>query len=96
MNAAEAERRASRTDLIEELFRRRPLEWIGVDELMTVGGLCAWRTRVADARRRFARAGDGGIEWNGDVHRSAYRYVPALPATMTHQSPPDQATLFCG
>jgi hypothetical protein len=76
MNASEAERRASRTDRVEQLFRSRPGAWISVSELMDAGGLCAWRTRVADARRRFTCAAEGTVEWNRDVFDSAYRYVP--------------------
>lgn len=72
----EVERRASRTDLVEELFRRRPLEWITAVELAKVAGLCAWRTRVADARRRFKRGREGTVEWNESIQASAYRYVP--------------------
>jgi len=45
-------------------------------ELAKVAGFCAWRTRVADARRRFTQAGEGTLEWNGNVRASAYRYVP--------------------
>lgn len=78
MTADEAERRQSRTDLVEALFREQPRRWISAGELATVGGFCAWRTRVADARRRFIRAGEGTIEWNGDVYASAYRFVPTV------------------
>lgn len=76
MNAAEALRRSSRTDLVEQLFRARPGEWIAASELARVGGFCAWRTRVADARRRFRRAGEGDVEWNRQVRCSEYRYTP--------------------
>jgi hypothetical protein len=76
MHAAEAERRASRTDLVEQLFRSRPYDWISVSHLARVAGFCAWRTRVADARRRFTTANEGTIEWNGQTHASMYRYVP--------------------
>jgi hypothetical protein len=72
----EAERRKSRTDRIEELFRSRPGAWINVPELADVGGFCAWRTRVADARQRIEQVGDGTIEWNRNIRASAYRWVP--------------------
>ena len=75
MNAEEVERRKSRTDLTEELFRSRPGVWINVPELVDVAGLCAWRTRVSDLRRRLKHAGEGDIEWNGEIRRSAYRWV---------------------
>src|SRR5206468_3507790 len=79
MSATEAERRASRTDRVEELFRERAVEWVTVADLMKAGGICAWRTRVADARHRFKTADAGVIEWNGDVHDSKYRYLPYTP-----------------
>jgi len=75
MNAAEAERRRSRTDLAEELFRSRPGMWIGVLELVDVAGLCGWRARLSDLRLRLKRADEGDIEWNRDIRRSAYRWV---------------------
>jgi hypothetical protein len=94
MTAAEAERRASRTDGVEALFRARPGEWIRATELMDVGGWLAWRTRVSDARKRFVRAGEGTIEWNGNVQASAYRYVPAPPHEESRQVLPIQEALF--
>ena len=86
MNAAEAERRASRTDLVEQLFRARPGEWISAPELAKVAGFCAWRTRVADARRRFVECSEGTVEWNGDVRASAYRYVPVTESACDNPS----------
>jgi hypothetical protein len=86
---SEATRRRSRADDVERLFRSRPGQWIAVGELADVGGFCAWRTRVADVRRRFESAEHGSIEWNHDVSASAYRWVrvprrataPALAAS---------------
>lgn len=95
MDASEAERRASRTDCVERLFRARPREWITASELALVGGFCAWRTRVADARRRFVNAGEGSIEWNGAVRSSAYRFVPCASRLETSSSAgPVQEGLF--
>jgi hypothetical protein len=94
MHAAEAERRASRTDRVEALFRARPSAWIPVRELLEAGGLCAWRTRIADARKRFVRAGEGTIDWNGNVQASAYRYVPATPVAREAAAREGQRCLF--
>jgi hypothetical protein len=79
MNRTEAERRGSLADRVEALFKARPSEWIAVPDLMSAGGFCAWRTRVADARRRVQREGEGTIEWNGDVRDSRYRFLPSQP-----------------
>jgi hypothetical protein len=73
---AEFNRRRTRTDLMEALFRSRPQTWIGVRELIDVGGLLGWRSRVSDARQRLVRAQVGDIEWNRQPQRSAYRFVP--------------------
>jgi hypothetical protein len=94
MNAEEVERRSSRTDLVEELFRRRPETWISVPELVDVGGLCGWRTRVADARQRIEQAGDGTIVWNRNVRASAYRFVLVKPVDRPAEGFAQQATLF--
>lgn len=73
--AQELERRRSRADECERLFRSRPNVWITATELATVGGFCAWRTRVADVRHRVRTNGEGTIEWNRRVRESAYRFV---------------------
>jgi hypothetical protein len=80
MIADELSRRRSRNDLLENLFRARPGVWIPVPELIEAGGLCGWRSRVADVRQRLVRADAGAIEWNGQPQRSAYRYVPSEDA----------------
>jgi hypothetical protein len=41
------------TDRVADLFRSMPGQWIESDVLARVGGKCAWRTRVADARRLY-------------------------------------------
>lgn len=76
---AEFNRRRTRTDLMEALFRSRPQTWIGVRELIDVGGLLGWRSRVSDARQRLVRAEAGDIEWNRQPQTSAYRFVPVVP-----------------
>ena len=84
----EANCRRSRADQVEHLFRSPPGQWISAGELATVGGFCGWRTRVADVRRRVEDAGQGTVEWNGDVRGSAYRWLPrcaTAPALVASQ-----------
>lgn len=38
------------TDRVEALFRQHPGEWIDARTLMATGGICAWRSRVAECR----------------------------------------------
>jgi len=49
------------------------------DVLQHVGGFCAWRTRVSNARQIIERDGLGQIEWNGKARESAYRFVQMVP-----------------
>ena len=71
----EITRRASKTDLVLALFHAYPQQWLGWRTLAQVGGGCAWRSRIADARRRVKRQG-GDIEWNKNIKASAYCYRP--------------------
>ena len=76
---AEIQRRQGKTQAVIELFQLRPGVWIDAETLAKVGGFCAWRTRVSDARKAL----DGSLEWNGDVRESAYRFVPQPPRVET-------------
>ena len=58
MNAAEAVRRNSATQAVLELLQANPLRWVSWREIATVGGVCAWRTRISDARRIAKRDGE--------------------------------------
>lgn len=82
-SASEFERRATFADAVERLFRARPGAWIPVSDLAQAGGFCAWRTRIADVRKRFEEAGIGTIEWNGHTKTSAYRWVRAAAQPIT-------------
>lgn len=69
------------TDAVAALFRSRPHEWIDARELMTVGGNCAWRSRVSNARTQQRMRIDNRWEVmtrpDGSTYRvSYYRYVP--------------------
>lgn len=75
MKPSEFTRRASHTQRVVDLFRAMPHQWIGWQMLANEGGQLAWRTRVADARKVFAKDG-GSVVWNGDVQASSYMYRP--------------------
>lgn len=72
----ELSRRASLTDAVEAYFRARPLIWIPMAELVNVGGLGGWRTRVSECRAK--RGLD--ILHNGKTgYASAYLFRPYQP-----------------
>lgn len=41
------------TRAVADLLLARAGEWVDANELMRVGGRCAWRTRISDARQQF-------------------------------------------
>lgn len=55
-------------------------EWVDARELMQVGGICAWRTRLSDARRAYGLSIENRVRLVRDGERrwkvSEYR-VPA-------------------
>ncbi len=79
MDSHEANRRIGYRQRIEAHFRAQPNVWIVAAELMPIGGLMAWRTRCADARKVF-RAEGGDLEnrvyYIDNVPHSEYRYLP--------------------
>lgn len=76
----EQRRRASNTEKVLAVFRAHPMRWLHWKRFATntVGGECAWRTRISDARKHVQLEG-GVIEHNGSVKRSAYRFLPHVP-----------------
>lgn len=52
-------------------LKRHRRRWVSAIDLARVGGLLAWRSRVAELR--FPPF-DMSVEWNGDKKASAYRY----------------------
>ena len=56
-------------------FEARPRLWVTADQLVKVGGLCAWRSRLSELRVTLEREGDWTLEWNGNAKASAYRLV---------------------
>jgi len=68
-------RRKSATERVYELLVERTQCWVDVPTLAKAGGLCAWRTRISEARELAARDGSE-IIWNGSVKDSKYMLRP--------------------
>lgn len=90
MTTTDYAERSTRTKAVLQLFLEHPGTWLYPDTLAHVGGFCAWRTRVSDARHIIERDGLGQIEWNGKARASAYRFVQVVPV----QPPVEQIALF--
>ena len=67
--------RETRTEKIYALLKSRAGTWVPVRALAEVGGFCAWRTRISEARE-LAAANDYEIVWNNDQVESAYMLRP--------------------
>lgn len=50
-------------------FMARPGQWVDYRELATVGGFGAWRTRVSDARHRYAMTIENRSKRHAGHHR---------------------------
>lgn len=74
--------RQNLTQAIYDHLRERFGCWVDARELAQVGGFCAWRTRVSDARD-LATAAGYEIVWNADVRRSAYMLRRSQPNTFS-------------
>lgn len=74
--ASELHRRESNTEKVLAVFLAHPSRWLHWRRFEAVGGSCAWRTRISDARKIVERGG-GRIDHNHGTTRSAYRYIPA-------------------
>lgn len=70
----EIARRASDSSKVLALFQRQRQQWIPWTDFAAIAP-CAWRTRVADARKIARRDGDE-IVWNGDNKHSCYMLRP--------------------
>lgn len=78
-------RRQSNTEKVWTLFQAHPHRWLHWRRFEKVGGACAWRTRISDARK-LAEAIGGVIEHNGSIRRSAYRFLPYEPIPASHEA----------
>lgn len=57
------------------LFRRHRRRWISAVEIVRVGGLLAWRTRVSECRRLLGMRIENETTLVGKKYRSRYRYL---------------------
>ena len=60
-------------DRVAVYFRRHRFRWIRAERLMRVGGMCAWRTRVSQARRRYQLPIENRVRQVGKYRVSEYR-----------------------
>lgn len=74
----ELPRRQKRTIATMLYMKERPMHWISWQVFYEIGGGCAWRTRLSEARQ-FIEAEGGSLEWNRKPLESAYRYLPQKP-----------------
>lgn len=74
----ELPRRQKRTQATILYFKEHPTRWISWQVFYEIGGGCAWRTRLSEARQ-FIEAEGGSLEWNRKPLESAYRYLPQKP-----------------
>jgi hypothetical protein len=67
----------SYTDKAVTMFRTSPYVWFSAVELSHQLGLCGWRTRVSDARKRGLHIENKQIH-SADTGRilSFYQYIP--------------------
>ncbi len=79
----EHERRQSNRDAVANYFKERPGEWIDAADLMKLGSIYAWRTRVSNCRVELGMNIENKQERDtigGAVTiRSLYRYLPYVP-----------------
>lgn len=54
-------------------FRRNRFRWIRAERLMRVGGNCAWRTRISDARRLYNLPIENRVRQVGKYRISEYK-----------------------
>jgi hypothetical protein len=74
--ASELQRQRSNAQRVLELLKAQAGAWVSWQAIAEVCGACAWRTRIADARKLAKREG-ADVEWNRNCRTSAYRYRPA-------------------
>ena len=70
----------SYTDRLVTLFREHPHVPFDALGLMRVAGVCGWRTRVAEARRRLREQGDIKNQQHRlktGSKRSTYTFIPS-------------------
>ena len=61
---------------LAEYLTERPNQWIDGRELAQIAGAYAWRSRVSDARRKFAMVIENRERKVNGYTVSEYRYLP--------------------
>ena len=65
---------------VEHCFRDHPNEWVNAQELMRIGGMFAWRSRVSNCRVQLGMSIENRLRYEHDITISEYRYLPPQPA----------------
>jgi hypothetical protein len=75
----DAPARETLNDKLAALFRKHPNRWLDLFDLVDVGGLGGWRTRLSELRHPpYNMPIEWRLErWPDGRNRSQYRYVPA-------------------
>ena len=63
---------------LAQYLTERPNQWIDGRELAQIAGAYAWRSRVSDARRKFAMTIENPERRVNGYTVSEYRYVPQV------------------
>lgn len=67
------------TYAVADLLKQQPGVWVHWRDIAQVGGACAWRTRLSDARKQFGMRIENRVRYVQDGMRrykvSEYRYV---------------------
>jgi hypothetical protein len=86
--------RKSLTQAVYECLLAHRNRWVSAEALAQVGGFCAWRTRVSNARDLAAEFGDV-ILWNGQSRGSAFAtdHVPDEVCILSRRA---RSSLACG
>lgn len=58
---------------VARYLRAKRYQWVRAESLMRIGGNCAWRTRVSNARRRFNLPIENRVRYVGKYRISEYR-----------------------
>ncbi len=77
---------SSFTECVALLFKAAPMQWIDAKQLMVVGGMFGWRTRISNCRTELGMTIENKVERHTENGRtwqsSCYRYVPS-PAVVS-------------
>ena len=54
--------------IVARYFLARPNQWIDARDLMQVAGICGWRTRVSNARKKYGMNITNQNKWIDPYH----------------------------